>query len=107
MSRVQLWLALPVALWIGARLILVAPAEQELMQSQRALLSAEREELLRAVGAERSELALSRMKRRMRTMRADAERLDAAESAATAQLISGKTSRSSSGHWVMPHELTQ
>lgn len=94
---------LPLTTWLGARIVFVSPAARQVALAHQQLLAAEREELAETIAVERDELIIERMKGRVETMLADAERLRIAAATAQAELSHG-VYRSGSGHWVMPGE---
>ena len=100
------WVTVPFAVWFIGWLLLVMPAERRLAESQHALLAAEREELTVSVAAEREQLVIQRLKRRISDILSDSERLRLAEAAANVELTQLEARDAglapAQGHWLMP-----
>jgi hypothetical protein len=96
-------LALPLFTWLSLRLLWIQPAQRQLAQAQQLLLVAEREELAMEQAAAKGQRLVGRLRARVATMEADAERMRVAENAAVAQLqrIATDTPHSRSD-WVFP-----
>jgi hypothetical protein len=94
-SALPAWLALPVAVWCLARLLLVSPAETQLAHEQRVLLNAEHDLISQQVATERAELEVRQMETQAVTKLSDAQRLQAALTVARSELAHGTPGRSS------------
>lgn len=105
-AAAALWLVgLPLCAWIAGRVLLVRPAQHQLLASQQAFLAAQHDELAAEQAALSEEQMLARLKRRVETIRADATRMIAAEASARrniALLREGRADRSRDSAWAMP-----
>ena len=84
--RVLGWFLLPLVVWGAARILLVRPAQQSLARAQQSLFDAEREELAAELALSREDRVRVRMQRELNDLDDTAQRMNAAERAAEAQL---------------------
>ena len=84
------WLLLPLVCWMLARVLLVHPAQRQVTLAQQALLEAEHLELTAELAAAREERLRLRLEHELHDLADTADRMDAAERAAEAQLDGAK-----------------